>query len=103
MIDYRPFRNTDPPAICEFWRHRGRCERSTSRSRRRCWNRSFCRGRFSIEMGSLWLPQNSHPIGFAHAGFAVNSDGSGLDTSCGTTCMLMLPIRSSEVMLHANC
>ncbi len=51
--------------------------------------------------GLIVATEDHRPIGFAHAGFAVNADGTALDTSRGTTCMLVLHQRcSTEVALE---
>lgn len=88
MIDYRPFRNTDPPALCEIWRHsdllRGCFEPLTPSILEAT---VFCKPFFD-PCGLIVAVEDGSPIGFAHAGFAPTADGSGLDTSIGATCML---------------
>ncbi len=90
MIDYRPFRNTDPPAICEIWRNHAPLRAVYQPLTPSLLESTVLSRPFFDRDGLIVATENSHPIGFAHAGFAVNSDGSGLDTSRGTTCMLML-------------
>ena len=40
--------------------------------------------------GLIVATKNDEPVGFVHAGFGPNSDGTGIDTSMGTTLMLMV-------------
>jgi len=88
MTDFRPFRNTDPPALCEIWRQsdplRGCFEPLTPSLLEAT---VFCKPFFD-PAGLIVALDDGQPIGFAHAGFAPNTDGSALDTSIGATCMI---------------
>ena len=90
MIDYRPFRNTDPPAICEIWRNHPPLRAIYRPLTPSVLEATVLSRPYFDRDGFIVATENGHPIGFAHAGFSVNSDGSGLDNHRGTTCMLML-------------
>jgi len=99
MIDYRSFRNTDPPALCEIW-----CKQTPLRGRYQPLTAPILeevvlsRPYFDPE-GLVVAVEKGRPIGFAHAGFGPKADGNGLDTSVGTTCMLLVsdPARHRSV------
>jgi len=90
MIRYRPFRNTDPPAIAELWckqpPHRALVEPMSPNLLEQ---RVFSKPYFDRH-GLIVAEVDGHVVGFAHAGFGSNEDGSGIDTEIGATCMLMV-------------
>lgn len=90
MIDYRSFRNTDPPGLCEIW-----CSQAPLRA---CYQpltpavleKTVLSRPFFDPDGLIVAVEHGKPIGFAHAGFGFTADGSRLDTSVGATCMLLV-------------
>ena len=90
MIDYRPFRNTDPPAICEIWRShppvRAFFQPMTPSVLE---NTVLCRPFFDRQ-GFIVATDQGHPVGFVHAGFGPDSIGAAIETSVGATCLLMV-------------
>ncbi len=86
----RPFRNTDPPHLAEIWR-----SQPPQRTLLQPISASlleygvFSKMHFDRE-GLIVATQDEVPVGFVHAGFGPNEDFTGLDTSLGTTYMLML-------------
>jgi ribosomal protein S18 acetylase RimI-like enzyme len=90
MIRYRPFRNTDPPAIAELW-----CNQPPHRALVQPMSpplletRVFSKPYFDRH-GLIVAEEHDHVVGFAHGGFGSNADGSGLSTEIGATCMLMV-------------
>lgn len=90
MIRYRPFRNTDPPAIAELWRnqppHRALVQpMSPTLLEQRVLSKPYF-----DRHGLIVAEEDDHVAGFAHAGFGSNADGSALNTEIGATCMLMV-------------
>ncbi len=90
MIDFRPFRNTDPPALCEIW-----CAQPNLRAMFQPLSPAALEGgvlsRPFFDRHGLIVAADSHrPVGFVHAGFAVDSSESALDHSVGATCMLLV-------------
>ena len=90
MIRYRPFRNTDPPAIAELWcNHPPQRFLAQPMSIALLEQRVFGKPYFD-RLGLIVAEEQRHIVGFAHGGFASNEDGSGLTTRIGSTCMLMV-------------
>ncbi len=90
MIDYRPFRNTDPPAICEIWRNHAPLRALFQPLTPPVLELTVLSKPFFDRDGFIVATEDHHPIGFVHAGFSCCHDGSQLDRSIGGTCMLML-------------
>lgn len=94
MVQYRTFRNTDPPGLVEVWtdafsgrgalrlRHSAPLERFV-----------FAKPYFDPQ-GFIVAHEGDACIGFAHAGFGPRPDESGLATERGVTCLL--GVRSSH-------
>lgn len=88
MIEYRSFRNTDPPALVDLWNDsitgRGAC---------------YLRGNILLEYflfakpyfdphGLILATADNHAVGFVHAGFGPTPDYAALDHRAGVICML---------------
>lgn len=90
LIEYRAFRNTDLPQLAEIWRGH-----STSRGLMQPMSVAVFE-RYVISkptfdrQGLIVAVDEGKVIGFAHAGFGPNDDGSALSTQCGVTCLVML-------------
>jgi len=89
MITYRPFRNTDPPALVEVWNECG-----TGRGfypirlpglldRWVCSKPYFDRNGLIVALDS---EQNQKIVGFALAGFGPNEERTALDKAGGVIC-----------------
>jgi ribosomal protein S18 acetylase RimI-like enzyme len=88
-LRYRPFRNTDPPALVQIWN-----ESFTGRGA------AFLQGTAPLEHYVLAKPyfdpaglcvaeDNGRPVGFAHAGFGPDEQGGPrLQLSAGVTCVV---------------
>jgi GNAT superfamily N-acetyltransferase len=88
VIQYRTFRNEDPPGVVSVW---NQC--FTSRGA------TILRGSTLIEyftfakpyfdsQGLILALADNEPIGFAHAGFGPTPDGAALDPRIGVLCSL---------------
>ncbi len=90
MTVYRAFRNTDPPAIAELWcshpPQRGMAQPMTARQLEK---RVFSQPYFDRQ-GLIVAEEEAHVVGFVHAGFGSNADGSGVSTAVGATHILMV-------------
>jgi ribosomal protein S18 acetylase RimI-like enzyme len=88
VIQYRTFRNTDPPTLVEVWN-----DALTGRGSVRLRNSSplerftFSKVFFDPE-GLILARDEGRCVGFVHAGFGSNADGSALDRQTGVTCLL---------------
>jgi len=90
MIEYRPFRNTDPPAICEIWRNHSPLRALYQPLTPNLLETLVLSKPFFDRDGLIVACEDHKPVGFAHAGFGSSGDGSHLDRSLGATCMLMV-------------
>jgi hypothetical protein len=89
MIECRPFRNDDPPAIAEIWGaqppSRGLMQPMTAAAFEHI---VLAKPHFDRH-GLLIAIDQGRPVGLAHAGFGPTADGSSLDRSRGIVCLLM--------------
>jgi ribosomal protein S18 acetylase RimI-like enzyme len=90
VIQYRRFRNTDPPGLTEVWNDaltgRGAVRlRSSSPLERFTYSKLF----FDPE-GLILAEEDSHCVGFVHAGFGASAAGQSLDMQTGVTCLLVV-------------
>ena len=90
VYHFRPFRNSDPPRLAEIWRsqppQRGILQPVSAPMLEFA---VFSKAHFDRN-GLIVAERDGVPVGFAHAGFGPNEDGTGLDKSIGTTHMLMM-------------
>lgn len=90
MYCLRPFRNSDPPHLADIWRsqppQRGLLQPVTPPLLEMG---VFSKMHFDRE-GLIVAERDGLPIGFAHAGFGPDDRGDRLDTTLGTTHVLML-------------
>jgi ribosomal protein S18 acetylase RimI-like enzyme len=88
VVQYRSFRNTDPPALAVVWN-----EALTGRGAVRLRHSSplesyvFAKAYFD-PVGLIVAEEGGQPIGFAHAGFGPTEDQRALDPSRGVTCVV---------------
>ncbi len=91
MIEYRCFRNGDPPRLADVWRSTdlGPCGFQPMTS---AWLESsvFSKPYFDRE-GLIVAFDGDRTVGFAHAAFGPTADHSGIDTSIGTTMLVVVP------------
>ncbi|MFM7208138.1 MAG: GNAT family N-acetyltransferase [Planctomycetaceae bacterium] len=90
MIAYRCFRNDDPPRLADVWRAAdlGPCgfQPMTSAWLEAC---VFSKPFFDRE-GLIVASDDDRVVGFAHAAFGPNADRSAIDTSAGTTMLVVV-------------
>jgi ribosomal protein S18 acetylase RimI-like enzyme len=96
MIEYRAFRNGDPPRLADIWRTAdlgpGGFQPMTV-----AWLEAgvFSKPYFDRE-GLVVAVEGDRPVGFAHAGFGPTADGSAIDYSIGTTMLVVVVPHSSQ-------
>jgi ribosomal protein S18 acetylase RimI-like enzyme len=90
LIDYRPFRNTDPPRINELWNF-GRLGPGAARE--------FPNDVFDLlvlaepyfdKQGLIVACDGKEVIGFVHAGFGSNAEGTGISMATGVICAVLV-------------
>jgi len=91
MIAYRCFRNGDPPRLADLWRSADLGPRAvqpmTSALLEAC---VFSKPYFERE-GLLVAVSGDRLLGFAHAAFGPAADHARIDTSVGTTALIVVP------------
>ena len=90
MVEYRTFRNGDPPAILSLWHGCGLGRGAAQGVTQDAFDISvYCQPYF--DRGGLILAwDGDEAVGFVHAGFAALPDGSGVDRSIGVVCAVMV-------------
>jgi ribosomal protein S18 acetylase RimI-like enzyme len=90
VYEFRPFDNTDPPHLAEIWRsqppQRGVMQPTSAMLLEQL---VFSKPYFD-PAGLILAFRDGHPVGFVHAGFGPNDEGTALSTEMGTTYLLML-------------
>lgn len=89
MIHYRPFRNTDPPELCEIWRSqpplRGRMQPMVPE----LLEHHVLAKSFFDRRGLIIAEEEGRTVGFAHAGFGPGQLPYQLDYQVGGTALIM--------------
>jgi ribosomal protein S18 acetylase RimI-like enzyme len=114
VIQYRRFRNTDPPGLVEIWND-ALTGRGAVRLRNSSPLESFTLSKLFFDAEGLIVAEDGgRAVGFVHAGFGANAAGTALDYQSGTTCVLAVRashrghgigaelLRRSEAYLRAH-
>jgi ribosomal protein S18 acetylase RimI-like enzyme len=90
MIEYRCFRNDDPPRLADIWRTAD-VGPSGFQPMTAAWLETcvFSKPYFDRE-GLIVAVDGDRPLGFAHAAFGPNADHTALDTAKGTTMLVVV-------------
>lgn len=97
MIQYRPFLNSDPPAIAEIWRSQPPSHAFIQTMTAAVLDDMVYSKPFFDRNGLILAVDGDKPVGFVHAGFGPNAEFSALDHSQGTTALLFVsPHRERE-------
>jgi ribosomal protein S18 acetylase RimI-like enzyme len=99
---YRPFRNSDPPALVEIW-----CQQPPLRGRlssvSTAWLDLLVFAKLYFDRQGLILACDGEtPVGFVHAGFGPSDDFSRLSTERGVTALLMIVPRDDQRQIAAE-
>lgn len=90
VLELRPFRNSDPPHLARIWRsqppQRGMLQPATATLLE---HGVYSKMHFDPE-GLIVAVVDNTPRGFVHAGFGPDEQGATIDTSLGTTHVLMI-------------
>src|SRR3954471_24943615 len=108
MIRYRPFRNSDPPALAEIWRSQPPLHRLAQPMSAALWEQCVLAKTYFDAQGLIVATDGARPIGFVHAGFGPAENGDQLDRSHGVICRLLVgphadrPVIMSELLSAAE-
>ena len=89
MIRYRPFRNTDPPAIAEIWRSQPPSRALVQPMSPDLLEQHVLSKLYFDRAGFILAEEAERPVGFVHAAFGANESGSAIDQHTGVTCIVM--------------
>ena len=96
MIEYRPFLNSDPPALIRIWQSRPD-QRAMMQPMSVTLLEMFALSKpYFDRQGLIVAVDEGRPIGFAHAGFGPNRTNDALSHDIGVICMLVaerIPMR----------
>jgi GNAT superfamily N-acetyltransferase len=89
-LNYRPFRNGDPPALAEIWRsqppERGLMQPMSAD----LFEQMLLAKPYFDNQGLIVALNDGRPVGFVHAAFGPSDDGRRLSTQLGVTCLVMV-------------
>lgn len=102
MIQHRPFRNCDPPAIARIWCSQPNVRGVFAPMTPAVLETVVLSKPYFDRNGLIVAVEDDQPVGFVHAGFQSNAAGSALDTSVGATCMLMVASRPDRERIAAD-
>jgi ribosomal protein S18 acetylase RimI-like enzyme len=113
VIEYRTFRNTDPPRVTELWEQCGLGRGAAGNLRADAFECLVFAQPFFDRDGFVVACEGERVVGFAHAGFGSNNDETGLRHEVGVVCAVLVHpayrlqgigrklVRRAEDYLHA--
>jgi GNAT superfamily N-acetyltransferase len=102
MIEFRCFRNDDPPRLADTWRVADLGPRAVQpMTSALLENGVFSKPYFDRE-GLIVAVADGRMLGFAHAAFGPNAERTGLDTARGTTALVVVPPHPAEAEIAAG-
>lgn len=102
MIEYRCFRNDDPPRLADAWRAAD-LGPSGLQPMTSAWleDAVFSKPYFDRQ-GLIVAVEDGRVLGFAHAGFGPNPDRSALDHATGTTMLVVVAPHEDRAAIGAG-
>jgi ribosomal protein S18 acetylase RimI-like enzyme len=90
LTEYRAFHNTDPPQLAEIWRSQ-QASRGLMQPMSVAVLDHYVLSKPTFDpLGLIVAAEEDRLVGFAHAGFGPNGDGSSISTERGVISMVML-------------
>jgi GNAT superfamily N-acetyltransferase len=90
QIEYRAFRNSDPPHLAEIWRARARERGVVQAMSPLLFEQLVLAKPYFDNEGLILAFDRDTAVGFVHAAFGPTEDQSGLSRQAGVTSMLMV-------------
>ena len=92
MIQFRPFLNTDPPAIVDIWRQQPPLRASVESINRDSFDKFVFSKPYFDRNGFIVAERQSEILGFVHAGFGPNHDQSDINKENGILAQLKVKV-----------
>ncbi len=97
MIEYRTFRNSDPPVLAAIWASRAG-QRGLTQPVSPDLLEQIVFAKLYFDYDALFVAwEDGRPVGFAHAGFGPDESESELSTEMGVTSLVMVRPDCSEL------
>jgi ribosomal protein S18 acetylase RimI-like enzyme len=91
VIEYRAFRNFDPPQILRLWEQAGLGHGAAQTlSNDMSFDMVNYAQTYFDRQGLILAVDSGTPVGFVHAGFGCSADGNSLDNSTGVICVVVV-------------
>jgi hypothetical protein len=90
LIRYRPFRNSDPPALADIWRSQPPLHRLAQPMSAALWEECVLSKTYFDAEGLIVATDGARPIGFVHAAFGPTEHGDQLDHAHGVVSRLLV-------------
>lgn len=114
MIEYRPFRNSDPPELVRVWNGAGLGRGAVQDLAPEVLDQVNLSQPHFQRNGLILAVREGRAVGFVHAGFALKEDDSGFDPQRGVICAVVVEpksrrqgvgrelVRRAEEYLHSS-
>ena len=97
MIEYRPFRNSDPPQLVKLWHESGLGRGAARGFSYEAIDRLLLAQHYFDPAGFLVACAHGDVIGFVHAGFRSDAAGRWIERDAGAICAVVVhPMRRRE-------
>jgi ribosomal protein S18 acetylase RimI-like enzyme len=90
LIEYRPFRNTDPPQLTELWNFANLGPGAAREFPNDAFDLLVLAEPYFDKQGLIVACDGKEVVGFVHAGFGANDAGDGLSTTAGVICTVIV-------------
>jgi len=89
-ITYRPFRNTDPPCLAELWNFARLGPGAALEFSNDAFDTLVLAEPYFDRQGLICACQGREVVGFVHAGFGPNAQGTGIEPAAGIICAVIV-------------
>jgi ribosomal protein S18 acetylase RimI-like enzyme len=90
LIDYRPFHNTDPPQLADLWNFGKLGPGAATEFPNDALDMLVLAEPYFDKKGLIVACDGTEVVGFVHAGFGSNAEGTGLSTDAGVICAVLV-------------
>lgn len=90
VIEYRTFRNSDPPQVAELWENCGLGRGAAGNLRTDAFEYLNFAQPYFDRHGLILACHEDNVIGMVHAGFGVNEEQDNIDRQTGVICVVMV-------------